>query len=184
MSASSFTGVLLGPAIEVVIVVQRLVWRSRRGAPNQGIHRILQALQWPRGWGATEILGDGLPHERRQRKPPTRRSKLQIAIGLRRQPDVGRGIPRHRGTMVSHQKEPSEPPGFTHGRWSSRADRLGRSDTSLQLRSAAPGAVGGTTLSATAQASGRTPFAANGGFRDNERSRPAGWGSRGRERRS
>jgi len=92
---------LLGPAVEVVVVVHRLVGGLSPDAAHQRVGRIVAEPQRRRLLGAPEVLFDRLADYRGEGRPVPRRGEAQLLVGLRVEPEVGRLVSRHDDIMIS-----------------------------------------------------------------------------------
>ena len=101
MSASSFTGCLPGPSVQVVVVVDRLVAGRRCDAADQGVGGIAAEGKRRIFTDTPEVAINGLSHEEGHRDSPTSRLISEVAEGGFGEPEIGRHELSHDGIMIS-----------------------------------------------------------------------------------
>jgi hypothetical protein len=81
VSARSFTVPLLRPAVEIVVVVHRLVSGRSVETPDQPVGGVVADRKQASLGMAAQVLIDRLAHDAGQRRPAATRLELQLAVG-------------------------------------------------------------------------------------------------------
>src|SRR6266496_1586923 len=95
VSARSFTISLLGPAVQIVVMLDGLVAHRGRNLPHEPVGGIPSKGEGLCFGAARQIKVDGLAHERGERAALPRGGISKLPIGLRREAQIRRDVLRH-----------------------------------------------------------------------------------------